>query len=44
MWRLVMENVATLEEMERAWTLADIVRGNHVLTLREEARRPVEEP
>jgi len=29
-----MENMATLEEIERSWSLADIIRGNHVLSLR----------
>lgn len=34
MWRLVLEQVATLEEMDRRWTLEDIYKGNALLDMR----------
>lgn len=33
MWRLVIERIATLEEMDRHWTLDDIYRANALLDM-----------
>jgi hypothetical protein len=41
--RLVFERVATLGEIEEHYSLADIIRANHVLTLRQESQRQPEE-
>jgi hypothetical protein len=32
-WRLVMENVATLSELETTWSLDDVMRANAVLSM-----------
>lgn len=36
-WRLVLERVATLAELDTAWSLDDLVRGNLALTLQQYA-------
>ena len=45
MWRIVLAEpqIATLSEIERHWCLADIVRANHMLSLRDAAQEDAEE-
>jgi len=31
-WRIVLSNIATLEEIERSWSFDDLVRANLALT------------
>lgn len=38
-WRLVCEGVATLQEIETSWTLADVLDGNEALDAFTLARR-----
>lgn len=33
-WRLVLDNIATLEEIERHWSLDDVFRANALLDMR----------
>ena len=35
-WRIVLEKIATLEEIERSWSLDDLYRAEAVLDLRDE--------
>lgn len=39
MWRLVLSRVATLEEMERSWSLTDVVMANYALDFQQELER-----
>ena len=34
MWRLVLEQIATLEEIERSWNFMDIMKANALLDYR----------
>lgn len=43
-WRLVIERVATLTELERYYDLVDVLDANEALDLREEAERRANEP
>ena len=42
MWRLVIEHVATLEEMDRHWTLDDIYRANALLDMKADMQAEAE--
>ena len=33
LWRIVLAGMATWEEINRSWSLADVVRANHALSL-----------
>lgn len=43
-WRLVIERVATLTELEKYYDLVDVLDANEALDLREEAERRANEP
>lgn len=41
-WRLVLERMATLEEIERSWSIDDVMRANALLDMRSDlAIKPV---
>ena len=42
MWRLVMAQIATLEEIDKHWSLADVIRANHALSLHLKMMGPAE--
>ena len=33
-WRIILEGIASLEEIERAWSLDDLMRANALLDMR----------
>lgn len=39
-WRIVSRQMATLQEIESSWSLADVFDANDVLDLMDEAARP----
>lgn len=42
MWRLVIEQIATLEEMDRHWTLTDIYKANALLDMKADMQAEAE--
>lgn len=36
MWRLVVQGVATLEELETHWNIDDVLRANGILDMRDD--------
>lgn len=38
-WRLVIEGTATLDEIERAWSLDDVQKANAILDMRADIQR-----
>lgn len=42
-WRLVVEGIATLEELNRSWSLCDMVDANDVLDAWRDAQREANE-
>ena len=43
MWRLVMERIATLEEINRSWSLIDIYKANALLDMRADIQASAQE-
>ena len=35
-WRLIFENIATLQELETIWSLDDVLRANAILNMKQD--------